>query len=298
MMKLKVWIAAFRLRTLPLAFSCIFMGGFLAYSDGFFDSTILALSLITTLFLQILSNLSNDYGDSASGVDGDHRSGPTRQVQSGAISQSQMKAALVICALLAFISGLGLIFYSFPGNWEYILLFLGIGLGAIAAAIKYTVGERPYGYAGFGDLFVLIFFGLVGVGGSYFLYAHTISCLILLPATSCGLLAVGVLNVNNIRDIESDSQSGKRSIPVRIGRKWAIYYQGALLFTALFCAVCFGLLKGFTGLDWVFLVCLVPLVKNLTSIWKATDAAQVDPNLKKLALTTLLFVLLLGSALV
>ncbi len=296
-MNIKAWIHAFRLRTLPLAFSCILMGAFLAVPTGTFDTGILLLSLLTTLFLQILSNLANDYGDATSGVDGDHREGPQRAVQSGAISKEAMKRALYVFSFLALLCGILLILYAFPDNWETSILFLLIGLAAIGAAINYTVGKNPYGYKGFGDLFVLIFFGFVGVIGSYYLYSESWTPDITLPAISCGLLAVGVLNVNNIRDIESDRRSGKISIPVRLGRRGAILYHWGILFVAFAAAVLFGVLRGFTSYDWIFLVTGALLFANARAVYRKTTAQELDPYLKQLALTTLLFVLLMGFAL-
>lgn len=292
--KIKPWIQAFRLRTLPLAFSSILMGAFLAASDGVFAPAILVWSLVTTLFLQILSNLANDYGDAASGVDGAQRTGPKRTVSAGAISKAAMKKALVVFSLLSLISGTWLVIIAFGESWIQIVIFLLIGLGAIAAAIKYTVGKNPYGYAGFGDLFVLIFFGLVGVAGSYFLYAQKVHFGVMLPALSCGLLSVGVLNVNNIRDIESDEASGKYSIPVRIGRRNAVFYHWTLLSLAIFCSVAYVLLMQSPWQSYLFLLVLPLLYINARAVRVKTTAHQLDPYLKQLALGTLIYVLLFG----
>lgn len=293
-MKIKVWIQAFRFRTLPLAFSCIFMGAFIAHIDGAFDWEILTWSLLTTLFLQVLSNLANDYGDATSGVDGDQRTGPKRTVSSGLITKVEMRNALIIFSLLSFFSGIYLVWLAFGDQWRQVIVFLLIGLGAIAAAIKYTVGKRPYGYAGFGDLFVLLFFGLVGVGGCYFLYTNELNLLVVLPALSCGFLAVGVLNVNNIRDIESDSASGKFSIPVRIGRPKAIVYHWFLLIAAPLCLIGYMLIRetSFGGL--LFLLVGPMLFSNARAVKTKETSEGLDPYLKQLALTTLLLVLLFG----
>ncbi len=298
MSKAKAWIQAFRLRTLPLAFSSILLGAFLAIGNNVFDGIILTLSLLTTLFLQVLSNLANDYGDAQSGVDGADREGPSRTVQSGLITKQEMKAGLIICSILAFVSGISLIIYAFPGNWELSLIFILLGLAAIAAAIKYTVGKNPYGYAGFGDLFVLIFFGYVGVLGSYFLYAGTLDLLMSLPATTCGLFSVAVLNVNNIRDIESDKISGKNSIPVRLGRSKAVLYHWFILILGITTAVIFAFQSGFTDFDWIFLIVLPLVFLNARAVYIKRTAKELDPFLKQMALTTLLFVLLFGWAIV
>ena len=186
MAKVKDWISAFRLRTLPLALSCIFMGSFLAYDQGTFDWSIFVLSITTTILLQILSNLSNDYGDSIHGADSNIRKGPARLVQQGKITSGQMKSGMIICAILAFLSGILLLYRSLAENIIVLIVFIFLGLAAIAAAIKYTSGSNPYGYKGYGDIAVLVFFGLVGVIGTYFLQVKNIQmdshhCIINLP---------------------------------------------------------------------------------------------------------------------
>lgn len=294
MPKVTDWIQAFRLRTLPLAFACIGMGAFLAYGDGHYKAIILFLSLLTTLFLQVLSNLANDYGDSLSGVDHAERKGPSRTVQSGRISRELMRKALVIFAVLAFASGILLILIAFPGQWILFSGFLFLGLASIAAAIKYTVGKNPYGYVGLGDLFVLIFFGLVGVLGSYFLHTQAFRIENILPALSCGLFAVGVLNVNNIRDIESDRLAGKFSIPVRIGKQNAVRYHLTLLVLGWFSAVVYTVSLYDYYDDLVYFICFPIFVSHARKVVITKDSASLDPTLRQLALSTLLFVLLFG----
>lgn len=293
MMEINTWIKALRLRTLPLAFSSILMAAFLAYYSGHFQILILVLSLLTTLFLQVLSNLANDYGDAASGVDSPDRGGPTRSVQSGAITRDQMKIAIIFCTIFAFIWGFILIIYVFKGQWLNLLVFLTLGIGAILAAIKYTMGSNPYGYSGFGDLFVFIFFGLVGVLGGYYLFNREIEIIFLLPAISCGLLSVGVLNVNNIRDISSDRKAGKRSIPVIIGKEKAIIYHAFLLSGSFISAIFFVsiLMPSFFG--YTFLG-LVPVFFYHFKALKGKGNISLDAELKKLTFATLFFVLLLG----
>ncbi|MCX2742505.1 1,4-dihydroxy-2-naphthoate polyprenyltransferase [Mangrovivirga sp. M17] len=295
---MKAWIEAFRLRTLPLALACVGMGAVLAKADGFWSTTIFILTILTTILLQVLSNLANDYGDSIHGADSADRLGPARAVQSGAISKSQMKWAVIACAALAFISGVGLLIASFGDNLKLLFIFLGLGLAALFAAINYTAGNNPYGYKGFGDLFVMIFFGYVGVGGTYFLFSETIRPDILLPATSCGLLATGVLNVNNIRDIESDRKAGKYSIPVRIGRSNSLIYHAFLLFGAIVCAAVFTFYNYSSPWQWLFLLVIPLLAKNLYGVINITDPKHLDPYLKQLAASTLVFVILFGIGLI
>jgi 1,4-dihydroxy-2-naphthoate octaprenyltransferase len=293
----KVWLQAFRLRTLPLALSCIAMGGFLAASANAFRWDIFLLCILTTIFLQILSNLANDYGDSVHGADSIDRKGPKRTVQSGAISAQQMKSAVVIFVALCLISGVTLLVVSFGLNWKAILFFLGLGLLSIVAAIAYTVGKKPYGYAGLGDFSVLIFFGLVGVMGSYYLFTKELSGYQLLPALSCGFFSIGVLNVNNIRDIESDRKAGKFSIPVRIGRVNAIRYHWLLLLMGIFCTVLYTFLTFDSLWQWMFVLSIPMFLKNGLAVSRK-PSTQLDPYLKQLALSTLFFVLLFGAGLI
>lgn len=288
------WISAFRLRTLPLALSVIAMGSFIAASQGLFRWPVFLLAALTTLLLQILSNLANDYGDSVHGADSTDRKGPSRAVQSGAISPRAMKRAVVLTSLLALCSGLALLWVAFGSHTRLFLTFLGLGILSILAAIGYTNGRKPYGYAGLGDLSVLLFFGLVGVGGSYFLYAQRMDWQVLLPALSCGFFSVGVLNVNNIRDIESDKAAGKYSIPVRVGREKAVIYHWVLLAGGLLCGACYVLLNADGLGGWLFLLSLPMFWKVGRGVQTHSDPAKLDPFLKMMALGTLLFVLSFG----
>ncbi|MGB3180170.1 MAG: 1,4-dihydroxy-2-naphthoate polyprenyltransferase [Cyclobacteriaceae bacterium] len=295
--KFKAWLYAARLRTLPLALSCIGMGSFLAAFQGTYRPVVFWLAALTTLFLQILSNLANDYGDSRHGVDNDEREGPARAVQAGVISSGQMKAAMYLFAALSFLSGLLLIYLALGNAWGVLLFFLLMGLLAIGAAIAYTATDKPYGYAGLGDLSVLLFFGVLGVGGTYYLHADGWRLDVLLPALSVGLLSAAVLNVNNVRDIESDRASGKRSIPVRIGRRAAVGYHLTLLILAAGCAVVFTLLNYQSSWQWLFLLSFPLLVINGRAVATRTRPAELDPYLKQMALSTLVFVLTFGIGL-
>jgi 1,4-dihydroxy-2-naphthoate polyprenyltransferase len=291
---MKVWLEAFRLRTLPLSLSCIFMGTFLAAGQGFFKLEICLLAIATTILLQILSNLANDYGDSIHGADNQERQGPSRSVQKGSISKSQMKRAIIFFAALSFICGTSLLFITFIDHLIYLLIFLCVGLASIFAAINYTAGSKPYGYRGLGDIAVLLFFGFVGVGGTYFLQTNSIDLAILLPATSCGLFATGVLNINNIRDIESDKLAGKISIPVRLGRDRAVIYHWSILIVGLLSTVIFVLLNYSQLIQWIFLITLPLFYINARAVSIKKDPKLLDPYLKQLSLTTLLFVITFG----
>lgn len=297
--KIKYWIAAFRLRTLPLSLSCISMGAFIALLRGKFDMTVYVLSLITTVALQILSNLANDYGDAVFGADNDTRTGPVRMVQEGKISKAAMKKMILVFALLSFVSGLALLFFAhLPASSFWFLLATGIV--AIIAAVNYTIGlKKPYGYKGLGDISVFIFFGLVAVLGSYFLHTKDLDWQVLLPAFTCGFFATAVLNINNIRDIQSDRLAGKISIPVRIGMKKALVYHAFLLFGGFFLTVIFIYLNYKSPFQYLVVLALPLLIKNYTGVAKhAGEAQKLDPYLKQMAITTLIFVLLFGAGII
>ena len=291
------WVKAFRLRTLPLALSSILMGSFLAVHSGTYHWTIIILAVVTTIFLQILSNLSNDYGDAVKGTDNDNRLGPQRTVQSGEISPKQMKSAMFLFVVLTLITGVWLIVESFGSEWMKALLFLLFGLAAFAASIKYTVGKTAYGYAGLGDLFVFLFFGLLAVLGTYYLNTQNLPWLILLPAATLGFFSTAVLNLNNMRDMENDLQSGKKTVAVRIGYQAARRYQTFLIGTGFMASFIYVLLTYQSYWEFLFLITLPLFIANLIGIYKVNDQKQLDPYLKKTALGTLLFVLVFGIGL-
>jgi 1,4-dihydroxy-2-naphthoate octaprenyltransferase len=296
--KFKAWLSAFRLRTLPLALASIGMGSFLAAADGAFKIKVVAWSMLTTLLLQILSNLANDYGDTKHGADSEHRQGPKRAVQAGLITAKQMQQAMGLFALLSLLSGLMLLWTAFGTDGFYLfLLFLILGLAAIWAAINYTAGDRPYGYAGLGDLSVFLFFGLLGVGGTYFLQTQYLNFHILLPAASLGFFSMAVLNVNNIRDIESDRLAGKYSLPVRLGPIKARIYHLGLLTAGFLCALLFSLFTHYSNWQFLFLLALPLLGFNGWQVWRIRQSSALDPYLKQMALTTLVFVVSFGIGL-
>ncbi len=289
----KHWISAFRLRTLPLALASIGMGSFLAGAYDLFRLKIFLLAAFTTIFLQILSNLANDYGDSIHGADSSDREGPQRAVQSGKITRQAMLRAMLVFGVLSLVCGVALLRVAID-SWQTFFFFLGLGVLSIIAAITYTAGKKPYGYAGFGDISVVIFFGWVAVLGTFYLHAHLFHWTLLLPATTCGLFATAVLNVNNIRDIESDRKAGKKSIPVRIGRARAVIYHWVLLSLGLLCALGYVLVHFQSAYQLMFLVIIPLLWVNARAVKQKTEAAQLDPYLKQMALTTLVFVLTFG----
>jgi len=292
------WITAFRLRTLPLALSCIGMGSFLAYFRHNFSWRVFFFSFLTTIFLQVLSNLANDYGDAVFGADNEHREGPNRMVQDGLITKSNMKLMIIFFGFLSLLSGVVLLYVSDLSRSDFIIFF-GVGILAIIAAINYTIGFKlPYGYKGYGDIFVFIFFGLVAVLGSYYLHAKTFDWQLILPAITCGFFATAVLNINNMRDIESDKIAGKYSIPVRIGLDNAIKYHAILLFGGFLLCLIFVLLNFKSISQFLFVLSLPLLIKNYLGIKNAKSSAGLDPYLKQMAISTLIFVILFGIGLV
>jgi 1,4-dihydroxy-2-naphthoate polyprenyltransferase len=290
---LKSWLAAFRLRTLPLALAGIGMGSFLAASFGSFRWQVFSLCALTAIFLQILSNLANDYGDFVNGADSEARQGPQRMVQSGQISPATMRFAMGVFMVLSLVSGLGLLFWAID-SWQSFWLFLGLGILSIIAAITYTAGSRPYGYMGLGDISVFIFFGLVAVLGTFYLHTRRFEPLLLLPAMSCGLFATAVLNINNIRDIESDKLAGKYSIPVRLGRERAVWYHWFLLTAGVVCAFLYVLGHFSNWGQFLFLITLPLFWHNAWAVATKKQATEIDPYLKQMALSTLLFVITFG----
>ena len=294
MSKVRAYITSFRLRTLPLSLSGVLLGSLLAASDGYFKTTTFVWAMLTTVALQILSNLANEVGDLTKGTDNEHRLGPIRSAQSGALSMREMVQAMIVFGVIAIITGSLLIYEAFRDllNWKSISLFIAGG-ASIVAAVKYTVGKSAYGYRGLGDLFVFIFFGVVSVMGSYFAMSGVLPWICVLPAAAIGFLSSGVLNMNNIRDIENDSVCGKRTIPVILGIQGAKIYHFVITLLAVICLVLYSMLHsaGWTG--YLFLLTLPLLVMHLKSVYRGEGRA-LDSQLKFLSITTLLIALLLG----
>ena len=293
-MALNNWIQAFRLRTLPLSLSCIGMGNILAWYHEIFSFDIMWLSLLTTVFLQILSNLANDYGDTVFGADNADRKGPDRLVQAGLITPQAMKKVIALFAFLSLVSGLLLLWISDISTNAFIV-FLLMGIAAIIAAVSYTISvKKPYGYKGYGDLSVFIFFGPMAVIGTFYLQANFVRPDILLPAATCGFFATGVLNINNIRDIDSDRLAGKASIPVRIGARLSVIYHAFLLFGGFAIAIAYVVMNFHSTYQFLFLITLPLFYKNFIAVKENGSSGTLDPLLKQLAVSTLIFVLVFG----
>lgn len=293
-MDVKNYIKAARLRTLPLSISGIIVGSFLAATQNVFNWNICVLAILTTIGFQVLSNFANDYGDGIKGTD-DNREGEARMVSSGAITPKQMKSAMIITSVLTLIIALLLIYVSFgKENFGYSMLFFLLGVTSIAAAIKYTVGNSAYGYSGFGDVFVFVFFGLLSVVGSYFLYTKQLNFTIFLPAFSVGLLSTAVLNLNNMRDRVNDKKVGKNTIVVKIGAEFAKFYHYYLIIASFLFAFLYVVIHYQNPKQFLFLIAYIPLIKHLIFVVNNTNEPQLDGELKKVALSTFLFAILFG----
>lgn len=297
------WIKAARLRTLPLSLSGIIMGAFIAkwrlYGEGgTWDWKIFALALLVTLLYQVLSNYANDYGDGIKGTDAKRATeAEARAVASGKITAKQMKNAVIILSILSFAATVALLYVAFiPDYMNEFYIFIGLGVASILAAIGYTVGKKPYGYMGLGDIFVFIFFGLVSVCGSYFLFTKSFSWDMLLPGTAVGMMSMAVLNLNNMRDIESDKLSGKNSFALRIGFKNAMIYEMILLQLPLILMLLFLAVNGFfqTQNYYVFIVMILmlPLMKIRRQIMAVKSPRELDPFLKQVGIMTFMMAVL------
>jgi len=304
-MDVKSYIKAARLRTLPLSVSGIILGSYLgnqflnnesetAVQFSIWGSSIFWLAILTTIGFQVLSNFANDYGDGIKGSD-KNRVGESRMVSSGAITPKQMKMAMVYTTVITLIIALLLIYVAFGSeNFGFSILFLGLGIASIVAAIKYTVGNSAYGYSGFGDLFVFLFFGLLGVVGSYFLFTNQLNFKIFLPAISTGLLSTAVLNLNNLRDREEDKKNNKNTLVVKLGLHKAKTYHTLLVCLALIAALVYVVLDFTSVYQLMFLVAFIPLIRNIITVSKNKIPSELDGELKKVALSTFLFALLFG----
>ena len=283
---IKMWIETARPKTLPLALATILTGSALAYRAGHFHWGITILCLLTTLFLQVLSNFANDYGDHQKGSDTAERIGPLRGIQQGAISAAQLKKGLYVMIALSFLCGALLIGIAYQ-NVSDLITFSLLGVLAIVAAITYTVGNKPYGYLGLGDISVLIFFGLLGIGGTYYLQVHDFSAVILLPAIASGLLATAVLNINNLRDIEQDRKAGKNTLAVRLGPHNGRIYHCILLAVAALFYLLFALFNLHHLLGFIFLLTYPLLLKHALFVYSHKEPTVLRPMLAQMSLIAL-----------
>ncbi|EDM43966.1 1,4-dihydroxy-2-naphthoate octaprenyltransferase [unidentified eubacterium SCB49] len=313
MQKVKAWISAARLRTLPLSISGIIVGtslgnfqvsnalqevydadhGTICFAfSSVWRSPIFWLAILVTIGFQVLSNFANDYGDGVKGTDA-NREGEKRMVASGVITPSQMKVGMIITGLITLFLASLLIFIAF-GNEHFILafIFFNLAIAAIIAAVKYTVGTNAYGYSGFGDVFVYLFFGLLSVLGSYFMFVKSLELELLLPATAIGLFSVAVLNLNNMRDIYNDAKVGKNTLVVKFGMKKAKRYHYALIVIGMVSAIAYTLLNYHSPYQFIYTVAFIPLLLNCIKVSKNSEPRLLDSELKKVALSTFAFAIL------
>ncbi len=303
------WIKAARLRTLPLSMSGIIMGSFIAkwritQNGGTWNWQLFALAIVVTLLYQILSNFANDYGDGIKGTDKHRIDGAEqRAVASGKISVNQMRNAVILFAILSFVATVALLYLAFikENLMNEFYIFIGLGIACILAAIGYTVGKKPYGYLGLGDVMVFIFFGLVSVCGSYFLFTKSLAWDMLLPASAVGMMSAAVLNLNNMRDIESDRLSGKNSLALRLGYQNAMLYEMVLLQLPLILILIFLGLNGFfqQGRYYPFMVMILlfPMMGLRRKIMVIKEPRALDPFLKQVGIITLMMAVLLSFGL-
>lgn len=293
--KISAWLHAFRLRTLPLSISSIVLASFIAESQQVFKWQVAVLAAFTTLFLQILSNLANDYGDFQKGTDNEHRVGPTRALQGGMLTKPEMKNMIIIFIILSFTSGIWLLYAGLGKILSpSFMAFLLLGIASIAAAIKYTVGSNAYGYRAMGDVYVFLFFGLTGVLGTYFLHSNVLHPHLIFPAISVGFFSTGVLNLNNMRDRVNDLAANKITLAIKFGVKGAKIYHTILIVVGFLAGVVYTLLNFSSWWQFLFLLSLPLFVKNIMAVLRNTEPRELDPQLKKLAIATFLFSLLMG----
>ncbi len=293
------WVGALRPRTLPLAIAPTVLAGGLAMYAGRFDLGVFALIVLTATALQILSNFANDLGDGLKGTDDEERLGPTRAVAAGLISVAQMKRAVAVTAGLASLLGVGLLVVSYQLlGWVGLASFVALGLGAVAAAMGYTLGKRPLGYAGLGDFFVLLFFGWVGVGGSFVLMTGEVGWQLFAPATGIGLLAAGVLNINNLRDQEGDRRHGKRTLAVRLGDRGTRQYHLLLIGAGSYFLITTPLRWGAAGhwFVWVPALLVIVALRQAIEVVSTVELRRLNPSLGKLAMLTAVWGIALGAA--
>jgi 1,4-dihydroxy-2-naphthoate octaprenyltransferase len=289
----KSWINAARPRTLPLALSGIFAGCGLSWFYGAIDTAVSVLAIVTATLIQVFSNFANDYGDSRKGTDNQFRVGPTRTVQSGEISHKEMETGMIAVGGLSFLSGIALVYVA---TWHTsktaFFTFIILGILSLVAAYFYTAGKKSYGYIGLGDLFVFLFFGILPVPGVFYLNSGFLPASVFLPAVTIGFFSTGVLNLNNMRDIVNDRNSGKITIPVRIGARNARFYHLAMILAGWVAALIYTLKFYHALWQFLFLLTLPVFIIDLVRIFHIRNDKDLDPFLKRLALSTLAFTLL------
>lgn len=281
------------MRTLPLSVSGILVGTALANHHGYHNTTVLILALLTTIGFQITSNFANDYGDGVKGTDNEDRIGPARALQSGILDRSQLKKGIIYSIVINLVLVMALLYTAFGiENLNYILVFMVLGAASLWAAVRYTVGEGAYGYKGLGDVFVFIFFGLVAVLGTMFLFTRFLEYKAVFPAITIGLLSTAVLNLNNLRDLASDKIAKKNTLIVKLGLKNGKVYHYLLLIISFVSLLYFVLTEYNSWSNAICFLAYLPILLHFRTVYSIKDRVLFDPELKKLALSTFLLALL------
>ena len=292
-MDARACLRSMRLRTLPLSLAGITLGVFLAAGEQAVRPLTVLLLALTTVCLQILSNLSNELGDTLHGTDRSDRQGIHYSIQDGLMSVPEMKRLIAVMAVLSCLCGFGMVWSAFGSPLKPLALaFLVLGAAAVWAAMHYTLGRNPYGYRGLGDIFVFVFFGLATVCGGYYLTGLHWSWRILLPAAAIGCFSVAVLNVNNIRDMKSDAAT-RTTVALRLGERRARIYQTLLISAGWILMTVFCLLPPVSAWRFLYALSLPGFILHLIGVWRLRDRA-LDPMLPLLVLSSFAFALLGG----
>ncbi len=294
MKKTKALIYSMRLRTLPLSLAGVVLGILLACVEHKVSWPVIVLTLLTTVLLQILSNMSNELGDFLNGTDSEGREGPMYSLSEGLLTKQDFRVSIAVLVALCCLSGAAMTWLSWGTLWQTEpLCIIALGACAIWAAMRYTLGKNPYGYRGLGDVSVFIFFGLVPVLGGYYVACHEIdSWLFLLPAVGIGCFSVGVLNVNNTRDMKSDAGT-RITLPLLMGERRAKIYQTALIVVGWIAMLVFVALRYTSLWNLLFLLTMPFYIKHLRGVWKR-HGHDLDPMLPLLVISTFLLALLMG----
>lgn len=295
--KIKAWINALRLRTLPLSVSGVLLGSFIALQTGEFSINIAFWCLLTIILLQILSNLANDLGDNIKGTDNKKRVGPMRSVQSGTISKKEMKTGIGIVIFLSLLSGVTLLFQSFQNiNYSFLTLFI-VGILGIIAALKYTLGKGAYGYYGLGDLFVMIFFGFIPVAIAFYIQTKEWNNILLLAGLSIGSFSTSVLNLNNLRDYKNDKDCNKKTLIVKMGLKYGKLYHFILIAVGIGSALLYTALSFGCLFNYIYIITFIPFIQNIIIVARNKNTILLDKELKRNAIGTFLLTLHWGIGL-
>ena len=295
-MTLKACLRSMRLRTLPLSLAGIVLGVLLAAKVCDYDLTTVVLLALTTVCLQILSNLSNELGDTLSGTDRSDRQGIHYSIQDGEMTVPEMKRLIGCFAVLSCLVGFAMVWRAFGTVLAPLpAAFLALGAAAVWAAMHYTLGKHPYGYRGLGDFFVFIFFGLATVCGGYFLTSLLWDWRILLPAASIGCFSVAVLNVNNIRDMKSDAET-RTTVALKLGLRRARIYQTVLIAAGWVLMTVYAVQNAQGWVSFMYVVSLPGFLTHLRGVWTREDRA-LDPMLPLLVVSTFTFALFAGITL-